>query len=123
MTTEKPATNQWLVDRYSLAHFAVGALFEASRIPAPIAISSHIAFEAAEDGFKRGIKRIWPDASPDTFINHVGDVLSFTAGYYATRYLKKTDPGMAFVSGIVAAAAGVWMWNLMQGHSWKTSSD
>lgn len=118
MTTEKSATNVWYFDRYSFAHFAVGALFEASRIPAPVAIGSHIVFEAAEDGIKRGVERIWPDASPDTLMNHVGDVVSFTAGFYATRYLKHSNAGMAFISGFVAAAAGIWMWNLMHGHSW-----
>jgi len=112
------APNQWFIDRYSLSHIAVGALFEASRIPPTVAIGSHIVFEAAEDKIKDSVKGIWPDATHDSMQNHIGDVLSFTAGYYATRYLKRSEGGMAFVAGFVAVAAGVWMWNLMRGHSW-----
>lgn len=114
----KRTPNTWYWDRYSLAHAAVGALFEASRIPAIPAIGSHIVFEAVEDSLKRGIVHIWPDATPDSMKNHIGDVAAFTAGYFATRALKKSSAGMGIVAGFVGAAAAVWMWNLMSGKSW-----
>jgi len=110
---------QW-VDRYSLSHAAMGVLFEASRIPPWLAIGSHVAFEAIEDGLKRRVSRVWPDARPDGWQNHVGDVIVFTAGYYGARALRGTPGGDAGLMAFVALAAGVWTWNLLKGHSWGT---
>lgn len=97
-------------------------VFEASRVPAWLSIGSHVAFEAVEDGIKRAIEPIWPDSRPDGWENHVGDVVSFTGGYYLSQALRQDAVGKALLSGFVAAAAGIWMWNLTQRHSWKTDS-
>lgn len=90
-------------------------LFEASRVPAWLAVGSHVVFEATENSIKEAIEPIWPDTAPDAWQNHVGDVLSFTAGYYSARTLKRTPAGRAALAGLAGAAAAVWMWNLLHG--------
>lgn len=111
--------NHQYFDRYSFVHAAVGAVFEASRVPDGLAIGSHVAFEAVENSVKDSSKSMWPDTRHDAIENSIGDVASFTAGYYATRALKTSDIGRGIVTGFVAAAAGVWIWNLLMGHTWK----
>lgn len=96
----------------------MGMVFEASRLPAWLSIGSHVAFEAVEDGLKEVIEPIWPDARPDSWENHLGDIASFTAGFYAARAVRGSVAGNAVLTGFVALAAGVWMWNLTRGHSW-----
>ena len=93
-------------------HAAVGAVFEASGAPAWLAIGTHVAFEAMENSIKESMSELWPDARPDALANHLGDVASFTAGYYSSRALRKTEAGKAALSGFVGLAAFVWMWSL-----------
>ncbi len=112
-------SNRQFLDRYSIAHAAVGAMFEVSRVSAPLAIGSHVGFELVEDDIKRGARDIWPDSRPDSWENHLGDVGSFTAGYYGARALKRSEAGRWVITGFVAFAAGLWCWNLLQGHSWR----
>jgi hypothetical protein len=112
-------TNTQWFDRYSFVHLAWGAVFEASRVPDALALGSHVAFEAIENSLKDASKRMWPDSRHDSIQNSVGDVASFAAGYYATRALKDSDVGRGVVTGFVAAAAAVWIWNVLAGHTWK----
>lgn len=104
--------NHHFFDRYTVPHAAVGMVFEASRIPAWLAVGSHVVFEATENSIKDAVHAVWPDASPDAWENHVGDVASFTAGFCASRLLRGAPAGRAALTGFVALAAGVWMWNL-----------
>lgn len=113
------SANRHYFDRYSLVHAAWGAVAEASRIPAPAAIGAQVVFEALENPIKEVIKPIWPDSRPDAIQNQVGDVASFTGGYYAARALTKSDAGKVVVAGVVALGAATWVWNLMNRHSWK----
>lgn len=100
-------------DRFSLAHFAVGALFQTARVPAPLAIGSHVVFEAVENPLKELSEPIWPEAEPDSMENHVGDLVSFSAGYYATRALSyHGDAGRVVTAAVGAAAAAMWFWEL-----------
>lgn len=111
--------NHQFFDRYSLVHMAMGATFEASRVPAPLAIGSHVVFEALENPIKETVASIWPDARPDAIENQVGDVASFTVGYYVARWLKGSEQGKLAVAGFVGIAAALWVFNLFEGHSWK----
>lgn len=114
--------NYQFFDRYSLVHGAVGAVFQASRVPPLLAIGSHVVFELGEDAIKRHVKSIWPDSRPDAIQNHVGDIVSFNAGYVAAQALSKSNVGKIALTGFIAVAAGVWMWNLLQNHSWLSPS-
>lgn len=102
-------------DRYSLAHAAVGMVFELSGIPPAWAIGSHVVFEAVEDQLKVYTKDIWPDASPDGWPNHVADVGAFTAGYYAARSLKHHESGRVALTMLGGVAAAIWTWSLLSG--------
>jgi hypothetical protein len=111
--------NTQFFDRYSIVHFAWGAVFEASRVPDAVAIGSHVVFEAAEDSLKDVTKPVWPDSRHDGIQNHIGDIVSFGAGYYVTRALKQSTAGQALLVGFVGAAAALWMINVLEGHSWR----
>jgi hypothetical protein len=102
-------------DRFSVGHAALGMVFEASRIPAPIAIGSHVLFELVEDDAKKLVKPLFPDTRPESLENHTGDVVAFTMGYYATRAMRGSFSNELMLSAFVALGAGVWMWSLMRG--------
>jgi hypothetical protein len=106
-------TNVDMFDRYSVPHAAVGAVFAASGIPALWAIGSHVLFEAAEDKIKEATTSLWPAATPDTMINHVGDLVSFSGGYFLTEGVRQRPGGRELVTALVALGAGIWAWNLL----------
>ncbi len=81
-----PASNQAAVDRFTLAHAAVGYLFGRLGVDWRSAIAGAVAFEALEDGLKRMAPAVFPHAEPDSKINALADVGAFLAGYaWATR--------------------------------------
>lgn len=106
--------NHNLVDPFSIVHAAVGALFALARVPAPIAIGAQIAFELTENDLKKVTKDFWPDWTPDGAEQHVGDVLSFTAGYYLARLLKDSRGGGWMLTALAATAAGIWTYNMVE---------
>lgn len=100
--------NNW-IDRFSLAHFAVGLAFERVGVPAAPAIASHVLWEVAEDPVvKAAFPGAFPDAGPDGFANHVSDVAFFTAGYFTAQYLRTVKDGSVAVAFVLGAAT--WMW-------------
>ena len=99
-------------DRFSIVHAAIGMLFALSNVPAPIAIGAQVAFELVENDLKKVTKGAWPDWKPDGAENHIGDVLTFTAGYYAARFAKSSDAGVLALAGFAALAAAIWTQNL-----------
>lgn len=111
---------QWF-DRYSVVHAAMGALFAASKVPAPLALGSHVAFELSENALKesRFVQRFFPDTRPDAWQNHTGDVASFAAGYFGAKRLKESSEGRVAVTVLTAAGAAIWMWNVLHEHSWR----
>ena len=114
--------NRHFFDRYSIPHAAVGAIFEAAGVPPALAIGSHVVFELVENSLKRSVKSIWPDSRPDAWQNHVGDAVSFTGGLAMARALKGTEGGTVALTGLVATAGAIWMWNLVQKHSWTQTA-
>jgi len=114
--------NHQFFDRYSLVHGALAVVLQASKVPALPAILGHAGFELTEDALKRQVKSIWPDSRPDAIQNHVGDIVSFNAGYVAGYALSKSNAGKVALTGFVMVAAGVWIWNLLQSHSWLSPS-
>ncbi len=110
--TGLPANEKFL-DRYSLAHVTAGALFRLYGISAPLAIGSQIAFELVENDLKRWQARFFPEADPDAWQNHVGDVATFALGYYGVD-LVKDDPRLRWiVLGIAGVSAAIWMNGLL----------
>jgi len=99
----------------------MGAMFEAAGVPPALAIGSHVVFELVENKLKEAVKPIWPDSRPDAWQNRVGDMASFTGGLAAARTLKETEGGKVVLTGLVATAGAIWMWNLVQKHSWKSN--
>jgi hypothetical protein len=114
--------NYQFFDRYSIVHFAWGCVFEASKIPDAVAIGSHVIFEASENSLKDAFKPVWPDSRHDAIENQIGDVVSFSAGYYITRALKESPAGKALLVGFVGSAAALWMLNVLSEHSWNQDS-
>lgn len=102
-----------MFDKFSVVHAAIGAVAELSRIPAPVAIGAQIAFELVENPIKQRVAHIWPDASPDGWENQVGDVLSFTAGFYGARLVKAAPAGAFAVVALAAVAGAIWTESLL----------
>ena len=111
----KPGEMEGFFDRYSVGHAALGMVFEASRIPAPIAIGSHVLFELVEDDAKKLLKPLFPDTRPESLENHTGDVVAFTGGYYVTRALRGEVELELVLSAFVGLGAAIWMWSLLKG--------
>lgn len=105
--------NHEFFDRFSVVHAAVGAVFELSGIPAPIAIGLQILFEIVENDVKRSVRHIWPDDRPDGLENQIGDVASFVAGYYAARAAKGDLAGSAALVALAGAAGAIWTQSLL----------
>ena len=79
------------------------------------AIGSHIAFEVLEDRvFKPLVRDYWPQPHPDSVQNHVADVAFFTAGYFATKKLERSDTGQTAVAGLIGASAMIWISDVMK---------
>lgn len=106
-------------DQYSVAHAAVGVLFAISHVPPSWALGSHLAFELSENTIKRSFGELWPDARPDAWQNHTGDVASFAAGYYAARAWRDTPAGRVALAALVATGGAVWVLSLTGGKLWR----
>ena len=101
--------NERFFDRFSVVHAAWGAVFQLSGVPAPLAIGAQVGFEIVENGIKRAYAPMFPDDAPDAIQNQIGDVASFTAGYYLTR-LAKDQPGGRFALLFLGALSGaIWL--------------
>jgi hypothetical protein len=97
-------------DRYSIVHAAWGALSERVGLSAPVAIGASAAFEVSENAIKREIEWIWPDPTPDSIDNHLGDITSFTAGYFASRALRVyPDVRVGLLTGLATVGMMIWL--------------
>jgi len=97
-------------DRYSIVHAAWGAVSERVGLSAPVAIAGSVVFEASENAIKREIEWIWPDPTPDSLDNHLGDITSFTVGYFASRALRVyPDVRVGLLAGLVTVGTMIWL--------------
>lgn len=109
------ADNNKILDRYSIVHAAIGSLFAMGGFRPIVAVGSHVAFEALEDELKRQTKGIWPDSRSDGITNHLGDIASFSVGYFGSRKLIKTNQGKNLVALFMLLGAGIWTYNVTVG--------
>lgn len=102
-------------DIYSIVHAGVGALGAISEVPFPAFLVGTVGFEAVENSIKetRWLKSIWPDISPDTIENHVGDVISSSTGYWLAKRSVSDNP--ILISLFIGAAAYIWADRLQRG--------
>lgn len=105
--------NRLAFDKFSVVHAALGAVAELSRIPAPVAIGAQVLFEIVENPIKERVAHIWPDARPDGWQNQVGDVVSFTAGFYGARLVKHVPAGAFAAIALAAVAGAIWTESLL----------
>lgn len=109
--------NTKVFDSYSIVHAAIGSLFALGDFRPIVAIGSHVAFEALEDELKRQTKSVWPDSRSDGIANHLGDIASFSAGYFGARKLIQANQGKKLVALFILLGAGVWTYNVTVGDS------
>ena len=69
------------VDRFTLAHVAVGATYGVAGLSWPVALALTVAYELGEKMFKEQFPDIFPDASFDTVSNKVVDVAANMLGW------------------------------------------
>lgn len=83
---------QYLLDQYSLLHFAVGVIAYFWGISATLTFVAHVLFELVENT-KMGIYfintyiRFWPGGKPkaDSYINQVSDTVMIMIGWYVSQ--------------------------------------
>lgn len=83
----RPAHGAGFVDRYTLAHGAVGVLMGAMRFPFWAAAGTAVGWEAIERPLKDRLPDLFPYNSQDSWKNVVGDVAGMMAGYGLWRLL------------------------------------
>lgn len=76
-----PKINKTPVDRFSFVHLATGIGSGIVGVPAWLALSGSLAFEAFETPMKKRVPKKFPDPSPDTPANAAVDVLAYMAGW------------------------------------------
>lgn len=87
---------KYMIDQYSLLHFAVGILAYFWGVSAFTTFILHVLFELAENT-QLGMKFIneyfplWPGGKPyaDTYINQASDILMTMIGWYLSFYADK----------------------------------
>ncbi len=74
--------NTELFDRYSLLHLASGFIAKKVGFSFSITLLGSILFEIIETKVKISHPDIFPNPSPDSTINQVGDTFAVMAGWY-----------------------------------------
>lgn len=73
--------NQAIVDRFTLAHLAVGAVAREAGVSFAGTVVGAIAWEAFEPLVKRSIPRLFPRPTLDSPQNKIGDLAAFLGGW------------------------------------------
>lgn len=76
------------VDRFTLAHLAVGFLLGAVRLPPWAIVPVATGWEVAERPLKENFPGLFPHRTQDTFANAAVDALAMIGGYYIWRRMK-----------------------------------
>ena len=77
------ASNSGLFDPYSIGHRALGVMARGIGLTLGTTMLAHTVFEIAENYYlKQRLSHLFPDASPDSPLNILGDFLSTAAGWY-----------------------------------------
>ena len=76
-------SNKNLFDPYSILHVGAGVAARGIGLNLGTTMVLHTVFELAENFYlKQQLSRIFPDASPDSALNILGDFLATAAGWY-----------------------------------------
>jgi hypothetical protein len=77
--------NYAVVDRYTFAHYGLGAVMARARAPWWAVLGTAIGWEFAERGLKRALPEMFPYATQDTIPNAVGDGVALLLGWGTFR--------------------------------------
>lgn len=85
---------KYLIDQYTLLHFAVGIIAYYWNISVWLILILHILFEYSENtqtgmSFINNYITMWPGGKPsaDTFINSLGDTIATVLGWYFAKLI------------------------------------
>lgn len=76
------AANSNLFDRFSLLHLASGFIAKKANISFMLTLLGSILFEIIEPQIKTSRPDIFPNPSPDSQINMIGDTIAVMVGWY-----------------------------------------
>jgi hypothetical protein len=93
--------NNAAIDRYTSAHFGVGATAAAFGVPWWLALAGSIAWEVAEDALKDKIPTAFPYSSHDSLLNASTDTIAVMAGWGAAT-LALRQPTVSDRAGLEA---------------------
>jgi hypothetical protein len=79
--------NHAFVDRFTLVHASIGALYALAGLSAVSACVLALGWELLENPLKAYLPRLFPNATRDTLRNAVGDVLALMCGWTLTHWL------------------------------------
>lgn len=77
--------NRDLLDRFTLAHAAIGALYGLIGLSLPWMLVLAVGWELVEDPLKAYLPRLFPHGTSDTLRNAVGDVVAVIGGWWIAR--------------------------------------
>jgi hypothetical protein len=86
MTTKPNPVNRKPIDRFTLAHAAVGLLLGLGRVKAPAVAALAVGWELVENPLKDRYPQVFPHPSHDTAANATCDALAVLAGWALGRY-------------------------------------
>tara|TARA_B100001250_G_scaffold384421_1_gene379236 strand:+ start:284 stop:556 length:273 start_codon:yes stop_codon:yes gene_type:complete len=79
--------NQTIFDPYSICHAGGGVVARSIKLSLFQTLVLHTIFEIVENKYLKfhpKVKEIFPDPSPDTLLNSIGDTISAALGWYLT---------------------------------------
>lgn len=78
---KKGEVNYSLVDRFTLAHAAIGVAYGAMGLGFPLVLILAVGWEVVENPLKAYLPRLFPGGTADTFANIIGDVVAVICGW------------------------------------------
>ena len=79
--------NYPFMDRFTLAHFAIGVIYGRLALSWWLALTLAVFWELIENPLKAYCPRIFPHATADTWQNSLGDCVAVMAGWALVSYL------------------------------------
>lgn len=93
------------VDRFTLGHAAVGAVYGLLDMPWPLAVALAVGWEFVERPLKDEYPKLFPYSSQDSTENAVFDTIAVLTGYSAAKRYGNADKTALW---LITGGLGLW---------------